>query len=136
MCFVSLAQSCHIPHGEAAELFESPCDSRLDTPEISERSVAPEELPIFIFIQRYLWLSGDFFNRPSRIAFRRRSALTSLTLCTTSKSLARPGIPCAFREGDPARHIVFQFGSDRRRPDSWPEDRSRGLHILLRHKMT
>ena len=51
LSFVSLAQPCHIPHGEAPECFESPCDSRSDAPEIRERSVAPEELPVFIFIQ-------------------------------------------------------------------------------------
>ena len=51
LSFVSLAQPRHIPHGEASECFESPRDSRSDAPEIRERSVTPEELPICIFIQ-------------------------------------------------------------------------------------
>ncbi len=35
------------------------------------------------------------------------SALISFTRCTTSNSLARPGIPKDFKEGETARQMVF-----------------------------
>ena len=40
-------------------------------------------------------------------AARRRRSLTSPIFRTTSNSLARPGRPYAFRDGDTARQIVF-----------------------------
>ena len=39
------------------------------------------------------------------------SLFASLTLCTTSNSLALPGIPYAFRDGDTARQMVFSVRS-------------------------
>ena len=35
------------------------------------------------------------------------AGFTSVSLCTTSKSRARPGIPYAFNDGDTARQMVF-----------------------------
>ena len=40
-------------------------------------------------------------------ALHSRAAFSSLTFCTTSNSLALPGIPYALREGETARQMVF-----------------------------
>ena len=51
--------------------------------------------------------SADFPVKVRPGALASRSALASFTFWMASNSLARPGIPRAFSEGDTARQMVF-----------------------------